>query len=210
MPETPTRLEAHRLERKSATHARILAASEILFSEDGYEATSLDDIARAADVARRTLYLHFPNKAAILLAHFDSWLDAFVEAFAERPFDEPVIDSLEAVMSVVTAGGWMDPAVDSGNTHPFIEWIVSGPPELAGHILQQWIVAQDRIAAASLPPTQEEPSTEDRLRAVARARAVFLVWYTAILAARDPALTDESRNGATGVFVYRHIAQGSI
>ena len=39
-----------------------------LFTQYGYRKTSIDDIARAARVAKRTVYLHFENKAAVFLA----------------------------------------------------------------------------------------------------------------------------------------------
>lgn len=39
-----------------------------LFTQYGYRKTSIDDIAEAAQVAKRTVYLHFENKAAVFLA----------------------------------------------------------------------------------------------------------------------------------------------
>jgi AcrR family transcriptional regulator len=39
-----------------------------LFIQHGYRKTSIDDIAQAARVAKRTVYLHFENKAAVFLA----------------------------------------------------------------------------------------------------------------------------------------------
>lgn len=47
--------------------AIVLAALE-LFTRYGYRKTSIDDIAQAAQVAKRTVYLHFENKAAVFLA----------------------------------------------------------------------------------------------------------------------------------------------
>ena len=48
-------------------NAIVLAALE-LFTRYGYRKTSMDDIAQAAQVAKRTVYLHFENKAAVFLA----------------------------------------------------------------------------------------------------------------------------------------------
>src|SRR6516165_8360772 len=58
-----------RLPRRSharSNHARILAAAREELSRD--PDTSLDEIARAAGVVRRTLYGHFPNRQALLAA----------------------------------------------------------------------------------------------------------------------------------------------
>jgi TetR/AcrR family transcriptional regulator, regulator of autoinduction and epiphytic fitness len=48
-------------------NAIVLAALE-LFTRYGYRKTSIDDIAQAAQVAKRTVYLHFESKAAVFLA----------------------------------------------------------------------------------------------------------------------------------------------
>src|ERR1700681_1482169 len=47
--------------------AIVLGALE-LFARYGYRKTSIDDIAQAAQAAKRTVYLHFENKAAVFLA----------------------------------------------------------------------------------------------------------------------------------------------
>jgi TetR/AcrR family transcriptional regulator, regulator of autoinduction and epiphytic fitness len=53
--------------RSARPNAIVLAALE-LFTRYGYRKTSIDDIAEAAHVAKRTVYLHFENKAAVFLA----------------------------------------------------------------------------------------------------------------------------------------------
>jgi TetR/AcrR family transcriptional regulator, regulator of autoinduction and epiphytic fitness len=53
--------------RSAKPNAIVLAALE-LFSRYGYRKTSIDDVAQAAQVAKRTVYLHFENKAAVFLA----------------------------------------------------------------------------------------------------------------------------------------------
>jgi AcrR family transcriptional regulator len=55
-------------ERGSAKPNAIVLAGLKLFTQYGYRKTSIDDIASAAQVAKRTVYLHFDNKAAVFLA----------------------------------------------------------------------------------------------------------------------------------------------
>src|SRR5258705_1447279 len=52
----------------SAKPSAIVLAALELFTRYGYRKTSVDDIAQAAQVAKRTVYLHFENKAAVFLA----------------------------------------------------------------------------------------------------------------------------------------------
>jgi TetR/AcrR family fatty acid metabolism transcriptional regulator len=47
--------------------ARILAAATRLFMERGYRATSIDEVARAARIAKGTVYLYFRSKADLLV-----------------------------------------------------------------------------------------------------------------------------------------------
>jgi len=52
---------------KDKRRVRILRAATQLFMEHGYRKTSVDEIARRAEVAKGTIYLHFDNKAALLM-----------------------------------------------------------------------------------------------------------------------------------------------
>jgi AcrR family transcriptional regulator len=55
-------------ERRSAKPNAIMLAALELFTRYGYRKTSIDDIALAARAAKRTVYLHFENKAAVSVA----------------------------------------------------------------------------------------------------------------------------------------------
>ncbi|MFG1462765.1 TetR/AcrR family transcriptional regulator [Xanthobacter sp. DSM 24535] len=54
--------------RREERQAAILAAGLSLFSEHGFAATRLEDVARAAGIAKGTLYLYFPDKQALFEA----------------------------------------------------------------------------------------------------------------------------------------------
>jgi len=70
------RLERARPQARGvATRRRVLSAAESLFSRRGYEATGMADVADRADVGVGTLYHHFPDKRALLLALIDDWGD---------------------------------------------------------------------------------------------------------------------------------------
>jgi len=61
--------------RGRATRARLLEAAVELFTRRGYDGTSIGDVAERAGVGVGTVYHHFPDKRAILLALMDSWAD---------------------------------------------------------------------------------------------------------------------------------------
>jgi len=60
-----------RRERKKVeTRQRILASAVDLFAAQGYDATTMDDIAESADVSRATVFNFFPRKSDLVLAWF--------------------------------------------------------------------------------------------------------------------------------------------
>ena len=61
--------------RGVATRRRLLGEAARRFGAKGYEATSMNEIAEAAGVGVGTLYHHFPDKRALLLALVDDWGD---------------------------------------------------------------------------------------------------------------------------------------
>jgi AcrR family transcriptional regulator len=61
-----------RAESKAQTRQRLLAEAERLFRERGYAATSLEQIAEAADVTKGAIYGHFSSKEDLLLSAIEA------------------------------------------------------------------------------------------------------------------------------------------
>ena len=62
---------AEQAERRAATTEAILKAGRRLFGEQGFAATTMDEIAEAARVAKGAVYHHFATKEALFEAVFD-------------------------------------------------------------------------------------------------------------------------------------------
>ncbi len=65
------------------TREAILDATDRLLGRLGYQKTTIDDLAREAGVARRTVYLHFPTKEEIFLCSIDRVVDGLVARLRE-------------------------------------------------------------------------------------------------------------------------------
>jgi len=79
------RLERARPQARGvATRRRVLIAAESLFARRGYEATAMADVAERAGIGVGTLYHHFPDKRALLLALIDDWGDRELERRRNR------------------------------------------------------------------------------------------------------------------------------
>ncbi|WP_199905089.1 mycofactocin system transcriptional regulator [Nocardioides sediminis] len=67
------------------SHAAIEQAAFRLFAERGFEATTLDAIAREVGVGRRTLFRYYRSKNDIPWGQFDRTLEGFREILANTP-----------------------------------------------------------------------------------------------------------------------------
>ena len=72
-----------------------------LFSERGFDDTTVEDIAREAGVSRRTFFRYFDTKSDVLWHAFDAEVATLRAAFAAAPAEEPLLDAIRtAVVSV--------------------------------------------------------------------------------------------------------------
>ncbi len=88
------------------TRARIAEAALELFVTQGYAETTIDQIAEAAGVARRTVFRHFQTKGAMLLDHLTVRGDFVIRRLRERPPSEPPLASLHAVLRELCEQGY--------------------------------------------------------------------------------------------------------
>ena len=93
MSNAPSRVASGLRARKKAATRRALQEHALrLFLADGYDATTVDAIAQAANVSPMTFYRYFPTKEDVVLADdYDPMLGSLIAA---RPADEPAIESL--------------------------------------------------------------------------------------------------------------------
>lgn len=70
--------------RDAQTRAELSTVAIELFATQGYVETTMDDVATAAGVSRRTAYRHYPNKEDLIFEHPKQWLQVFRAATAER------------------------------------------------------------------------------------------------------------------------------
>ncbi|MFT4085567.1 MAG: TetR/AcrR family transcriptional regulator [Gordonia sp. (in: high G+C Gram-positive bacteria)] len=79
---------------------QLIDAAAALFGERGYPHVSVTDIARCAGVSTPTLYRHFGDKRALLVAAVQEQVDQF-EACTDRALNE-IDDPVEAIVAVAT------------------------------------------------------------------------------------------------------------
>jgi TetR/AcrR family transcriptional regulator, regulator of mycofactocin system len=78
----------------STTHAQISHVALELFMEHGFDATTVDEIARAAGIGRRTFFRYFPSKNDVPWGEFDGMLERMRAHLASLPDDMPLMEQL--------------------------------------------------------------------------------------------------------------------
>jgi AcrR family transcriptional regulator len=86
--------EGLRERKKQRTREQIIDAAMELFAERGYHATTIADIAEAADVAPRTFFSYFPSKEAVVFHNVDRDVDRLASALGDRLPGETAFDAL--------------------------------------------------------------------------------------------------------------------
>jgi mycofactocin system transcriptional regulator len=78
----------------------------LLFSERGFDATTVDDIATAAGIGRRTFFRYFGSKNDVVWGRFAEGLADFRASLAATPADVPLA---EALRHAIVAFNALDP-----------------------------------------------------------------------------------------------------
>ncbi|UBU13071.1 TetR/AcrR family transcriptional regulator [Nonomuraea gerenzanensis] len=92
--------------KKQQTRQALMDAAGRLFDEQGYEATTVDQIAAAAGVSPRTFFSYFRHKADLLHTNLYERLDAGVAAIlAGRPGESPA-ELLARAFDEMLAESW--------------------------------------------------------------------------------------------------------
>jgi mycofactocin system transcriptional regulator len=88
--------------RPPGTSARALEVIALdLFTRQGFDDTTIDQIAAAAGVSKRTFFRYFESKADVLWNAFDTEVENIRHTLAGVPSDQPVMDAVrQAVLQV--------------------------------------------------------------------------------------------------------------
>ncbi|MHB9853281.1 TetR/AcrR family transcriptional regulator [Streptomyces sp. Tue6028] len=106
--------------KKMKTRTAIRDATYRLIQQQGYDATTVEQIAEAAEVSPSTVFRYFPTKEDIVLTdEYDPMLE---EELRARPADEPWFDSLRYVLrKAITLGDDEGPEVTRLRTRLMVE-----------------------------------------------------------------------------------------
>ncbi len=104
MEDASEKPQGLRQRKRRETHERIIEKGLKLFVKNGYEATTLDAIADAAGISRRTFFYYFTSKEDVLLAARDSgFRGALRPTMLEESPDQAPLDAVQTCLIKLAA-----------------------------------------------------------------------------------------------------------
>ena len=99
MPATPAPAGAgHPGRRRATSRAELEQAAFALFAAQGFDATTVDEIAAAAGIGRRTFFRYFPSKNDIPWGAFEDELDRMRVRLKASPPEVPLMDAIRVAL----------------------------------------------------------------------------------------------------------------
>ena len=163
--------------RPSTTREGISTIGIELFSTLGFNEVSVDQIADAACIARRTFFRYFPSKNAVPWGDFDGHLAQMREHFNSLPEDMPLVDALESALLTFNTF----PPEETAVHRKRMELILTVPTLQAysSVMYEGWrqVVAEYAAKRMKLEPTDHGPRTVGYLL-LGVAMAAYEQWLT--------------------------------
>jgi len=84
-----------REQKREETRRRLMREGQRLFAEQGFDRTTVDEIAAAAGVSRRTFFHYFDSKEDVVLSRKDDFESALLQAIRTAPPETPLLEVAE-------------------------------------------------------------------------------------------------------------------
>jgi AcrR family transcriptional regulator len=141
-----------RQRKKARTRAALREHALRLIREQGYDATTVEQIAEAADVSPSTFFRYFPTKEDVVL---QDELDVLaIDAFEAQPADVPELAAIRAAMKQAFAALGEDELVRIRETTELILTV----PELRARAIDEFARTIGVIAEAVARRSGRDPS----------------------------------------------------
>jgi len=178
---------------KPDAQGRLAQAAMELFSERGFEQTTVADIAQRAGLTERTFFRHFSDKREVLFPAGTWFRDQFVEAVTAAPTGAT---PLEAVMLAVNAAATALERETGRERAAMRQRIILANPELRERELSKMADVAAAIAAAQRGRGVEEPTASLTAElGIAAFRVAFERWVADGEQHSLPELIDQSLAG---------------
>ena len=118
---------------RRVVQAEIGSVAMILFLEQGFDVTTMEQIAHEAGISRRSLFRYFGTKEDIVLGHLVEAGEVVRDALEARPADEPPWEALRGALESLAR----DPGYSPERNLAISKMLYGTPSLRAGHFEKQ-------------------------------------------------------------------------
>ncbi|MFE3757063.1 TetR/AcrR family transcriptional regulator [Nocardia tengchongensis] len=171
--------------KKQQTRTRIIDVALRLCDDQGFDATTVEQIADAADVSPRTVNRYFDSKEAIVIAPIEGWGQALADQLRAQPITG---DEMQALLGAFMAV--VDQIIDSDTPVPF-RWFQ-----------QMQRISRDSVAVRALSMESAETKTRAMTEVLAErlrlpqdhmtVRIIAATWHGIVRIGMECEFDDES------------------
>jgi AcrR family transcriptional regulator len=158
--------------KKAKTRAAIQAEALRLFREQGYDATTVEQICEAAEVSESTFYRYFPNKPDVVL--YDELDPLLIQALKDQPHDVTPLAAIRAAFQTIFGA-----LTAAQQTEQLQRSTLSlAVPELRATVLDQLAQGIELLShILAERANRSAPDLADRTLAGAVVGAIMAVWF---------------------------------
>ncbi len=106
VPSTPAKLKAR---KQQVVREALSDAAAALFHSRGFEAVTVEEIANAAGVSRRTFFRYYESKEDVMVERLNRDGERFLVELAARPLDEPPLLAIRNALIPAIEYGLQEP-----------------------------------------------------------------------------------------------------
>ena len=162
----------------STTRQDVARAALDLFARQGYDDTTVDEIASAVGISRRTFFRYYEAKPDVVWGEFDAELGRLRDSLSEAPDEEPMMEVLRR--SVIATNRFGAGELDELRIRMVL---ISSVPTLVAHSAvryEEWCEVVAAFAAARMGGSPEDLGPQTVARAsLGAAMAAFACWAKA-------------------------------
>jgi AcrR family transcriptional regulator len=162
---------------RRAVRDELAELAKELFVEKGYDETTIDDLAAAAGMSKRTFFRYFASKEELIVGKYEILGEQLAEDLAARPVDEPLWESLRQIFGRVVEH--MENQA-RGATAVAMENIVRDHPALNASYLERVSRMQELVLDQARTRTGQHDPADPRTPAIVGAAFSCLIaaWTT--------------------------------
>jgi AcrR family transcriptional regulator len=143
--------------KKEATRRLIAETARRLFAERGFDAVTVAEVARAADVAEKTVFNYFPTKEDLFYSNMEAFEERLLATIRERPAGETVLAAFRRFFLAPDGILALGEDADATARLQDVTRVITASPALLARERQVHARYTDALAALLAEETAQEP-----------------------------------------------------